>query len=66
MCELRHWSAIAGMSPQSHCGDEEDGRIGLSSDVTIYLYYALCFLLIEHSVCHEPISVLINIFMLLA
>ena len=22
---------IAGMSPQSHCGDEEDGRIGLSS-----------------------------------
>ena len=21
----------AGMSPQSHCGDEEDGRIGLSS-----------------------------------
>ena len=33
-------------------------------DVTIYLYYALCFMLIEHSVCHEPISVLINIFML--
>ena len=25
------WTAIAGMSPQSHCGDEEDGRIGLSS-----------------------------------
>ena len=22
---------LAGMSPQSHCGDEEDGRIGLSS-----------------------------------
>ena len=27
----RHWPSIAGMSPQSHCGDEEDGRIGLSS-----------------------------------
>ena len=35
-------------------------------DVTIYLYYALCFMLIEHSVCHEPIFVLINVFMLLA
>ena len=22
---LRHWPSIAGMSPQSHCGDEEDG-----------------------------------------
>ena len=32
----------------------------------IYLYYALCFMLVEHSVCHEPISVLINVFMLLA
>ena len=32
----------------------------------IYLYYALCFMLIEHSVCHEPIFVLINVFMLLA
>ena len=28
---IRHWPSIAGMSPQSHCGDEEDGRIGLSS-----------------------------------
>ena len=26
-------------------------------DATIYLYYALCVMLIEHSVCHEPISV---------
>ena len=31
MRELRHWPSIAGMSPQSHCGDEEDGCIGLSS-----------------------------------
>ena len=35
-------------------------------DVTICLYYVLCFMLVEHSVCHEPISVLINVFMLLA
>ena len=35
-------------------------------DVTLYLYYALCFMLVEHSVCHEPISVLINVFMLRA
>ena len=31
MRELRHWSSIVGMSPQSHCGDEEDGCIGFSS-----------------------------------
>ena len=31
MRELRHWLSIAGMSRQSHCGNEEDGRIGLSS-----------------------------------
>ena len=30
MRKLRHWQSIAGMPPQSHCGDE-DGRIGLSS-----------------------------------
>ena len=35
MRELRHWPSIAGMLPQSHCGDEEDGRIGFSS----WLYY---------------------------
>ena len=34
--------------------------------ISLYLYYALCFMLVEHSVCHEPISVLINVFMLLA
>ena len=31
MCEFRHWPSIAGMSPQNHYGDEEDGRTGLSS-----------------------------------
>ena len=33
---------------------------------SLYMYYALYFVHVEHSVCHEPISVLINIFMLLA
>ena len=31
MRELRHWPSIAGMSSQSHCGDEDDGRSGLLS-----------------------------------
>ena len=31
MRELSHWPSIAGMSLQSHCGNEEDGRTGLSS-----------------------------------
>ena len=31
MRELRHWLYIPNMLPQSHCDDEEDGRIGLSS-----------------------------------
>ena len=43
--------------------DEEDGHIGLSS---LRMYYALNFVLVEHSECHEPIFVLINVFMLLA
>ena len=31
MRQMRHWLSIAGMSPQSHEGDEEDGRNGLPS-----------------------------------
>ena len=31
-----------------------------------YMYYALCFVHAEYSLFHEPISVLINIFVLLA
>ena len=23
----------------------------------LYIYYALCFVHVEHSVCHEPVSV---------
>ena len=33
---------------------------------SLYMYYAPCFLLVEHSVCHEPTFVLINVFKLLA
>ena len=28
---------------------------------SLYMYYALSFVLVEHSVCHEPIFVLINV-----
>ena len=28
---------------------------------SLYMYYALCFVHVEHSVSHEPISVLIYI-----
>ena len=58
---FRHWPSITSMSPQSHCGDEEDGRTGLSSwrQTSLYMYYALCFVHVEHAVCHEPISVYI-------
>ena len=31
MRELRHCPSTAGMLPESHCGDDEDERIGLSS-----------------------------------
>ena len=31
MRELHQWPSIANMSLQSHCGDEEDRCIGLSS-----------------------------------
>ena len=43
MRELCQWPSVAGMSPQSHCGDEEDGHIGLSSfhDFTIYVLRSL-------------------------
>ena len=29
---------------------------------SLYMYYALCFVHVEHSVCDEPVSVLINIY----
>ena len=38
------------------------GALDCLHDATLYLYYALCFMLVEHSVCHEPISVLINVY----
>ena len=36
------------------------------SMTSLYMYYALSFVLVEHFVCHEPIFVLINVFTLLA
>ena len=33
---------------------------------TIFIYYTSCFVLVDHSVCREPISILINAFTLLA
>ena len=48
MHELRHWPSIAGISPQSHYGDAEDGRIGALDclhDVTIYIYIYVVLLL---------------------
>ena len=56
----RLWTASGGVHALLVLDPTEcliDGRI---------LYYALCFMLIEHSGCHEPIFVLINAFMLLA
>ena len=32
---------------------------------SFYVNYTLSFVLVEHSVCHEPISVLINVFTVL-
>ena len=36
---------LAGMLPQSHCGDEKDKRIGLSSWLHYFTIYVLCSLL---------------------
>ena len=46
MRELRHWPSIAGMSLQSHCGDEKDGNIGLSSwrHYICIMLFTLCML----------------------
>ena len=54
-------------SPQWLCSDIP-GRWAhwLVLMLSLYMYYALCFVHVEHSVCHEPISILINIFTLLA
>ena len=51
------------MSPRCHC-DDEDGHNGFFHEFTIF--YAPCFVLFEYSGNHNPISVLINVFMLLA
>ena len=54
MRELRHWPSIAGMSPQSHCGDEEDVRIALSSWLHYTIFneciYDLCLVHVQDTV----------------
>ena len=58
MRELRHWPSKACMSPQSHCGDEEYGRNGLSSCrhytcimlfayIYIYIYIYICIYILK-------------------
>ena len=37
------------------------GALDCLHDVTTYLYYALCFMLVEHSVRHEPMYMCIYI-----
>ena len=41
MHEFLHWPSIASMLPQNLCGNDEDGRIGLSS----WLHY-ICIMLL--------------------
>ena len=38
MRELFHWLSIAGMSPQSHCGDEKDGTLDCLINMYVYIY----------------------------
>ena len=66
MCELRHWPSIAGMSPQSHLPFW--GWVGwvhwIVFMTSLYMYYApslldSCFL---STLCHQQISVLVNVY----
>ena len=66
-----HWPSKAGMSPQSYCGDEEDGCIGLSSRLhhvcitllALCLFDTLCamnqflFLIKLHMLCFYIIQI---------
>ena len=51
-----HHNGFVGTCRLWTASDEEDGRM-----TSLYMYYALCFVPVEHSVCREPISVLTNI-----
>ena len=55
--QLHHWLSKGDMLPQSHSGDE-DGRVVLTS---LCMYYSPCFVFVKHSVCYEPVPVLINV-----
>ena len=49
----------SAMLLQSHCSDEEDWRFVLFSCRT--LNYTPCLVFVEHSVCHELSSVLVDL-----
>ena len=54
------------MSRRSHLGKLYKWAHWIVFMASLYMYYALYFVVVEHSLCHELISVLINVFMLLA
>ena len=69
MRELRHWPSIAGMSPKSHCGDEEDERIIVFMTllyiyIYIYILYIIYIIYIYVCVCmraHACVSVCVSV-----
>ena len=52
---------LSSSSPQWFCSDMPAVIVFMAA---LYMYYAPWFVLFEHSVCHEAISVLINVFTL--
>ena len=56
MHELRHWPSTAGMSSQSHCGDEEDGRHRIVFMTPLHMYYTLALCLLSTLFVIEPLQ----------
>ena len=56
--------SLSSPPPQWRCGDipAMGGQWRRMVVGRYYIYYALCFVLVEHSVRHEPNSVLINVY----
>ena len=58
-CQL--WTASDGVHALLVLESKEGSTIYLScSYIMLCMYYALRFVLVEHSVCHEPIFVLMH------
>ena len=66
MCQLCYWLFIAGCCHKAIVVIRRMGALDCLHDFTSDMYYAPCFALAEHSVCHEPSSALINVSTLLA